>query len=420
MSPSQAETLLAPYRVLDLTDETGVFCGKLLGDLGADVIKVERPGGDPARQAGPFHGDEPHPDKSLFWLSLNTSKRGITLDVTRPEGLALFRRLAAAADVVLESSAPGRLEGLGLGYEALRAINPRLIYTSITAFGQSGPYRDLLATDLTLWALSGLLYICGDTDRPPLRISLPQAWLHAASDGATGTALALFHRNRTGIGQRVDVSALKSMERVGYIARNIWLARGRVLRRPGSALKVPPLGTTTPLIWSCQDGYVAFYLFGGAMGAVSNPALTQWMAEEGLATETMLGMDWPKFNIGKTPQDEIDREIVGPIRQFFRSHTRAELWAGGVRRRVMVYPVNDAAGVRADAQLAERGFWQKLEHEDLGATWTYPGAFVKTAGDLCRVRRRAPRVGEHNQAIYGHELGLSAGEVSALAAAGVI
>jgi crotonobetainyl-CoA:carnitine CoA-transferase CaiB-like acyl-CoA transferase len=412
--------MLTPYRVLDLTNEMGLMCGKLLGDLGADVIKVEKPGGDDARRIGPFHGNHSDPEKSLHWFAYNTSKRGITLDMTRPAGRDIFRRLVAASDCVIESFPPGYMDDIGLGYPDLREVNGKIILTSITPFGRSGPYRDYKASDLTLWALSGLSFICGDPDRPPVRISLPQAYLHAGADAAAGTAMALFHRGVSGEGQHVHVSIMRAMERVAYTAHNLWDGRRKILRRPGSGLRIPPLGTTTPVIWSCKDGYVAFYLFGGAMGAVSNPALTRWMDEEGLASAAMLGMDWPTFDIGRTPQEDIDRDIVGPISAFFMRHTQKELWHEGVERRVMLYPVHDAEGVLNFRQLKERGFWVQLEHGELGENITYPGPFIKTQEGLCRVRCRAPLIGEHNADIYAHELGLSEEDMRRLSENGVI
>ncbi|MCU0580373.1 MAG: CoA transferase, partial [Desulfobacterota bacterium] len=307
------QRLLSGYRLLDLTDQRGLFCGKLLADLGAEVIKIEKPGGDRARWIGPFYQDERDPEKSLFWFSQNTGKRGITLDIQQPAGRDLFKKLVASCDGLIESHDPGFLENLDLGFDRLREWNPGLIMTSITPFGSEGPYRDYKDADLVLWALSGLLFICGDPDRPPVRITLEQAYFHGGADGATGTVLALYHRGRTGEGQRVRVSILQALERVAYPAHTLWDARGKILGRPGSALRIPPLGTATPVIWPCRDGYVAYYLFGGAMGAVSNPALTEWLAEEGLASERMKTMAWPDFNIGTTPQEEIDREIVGPL-----------------------------------------------------------------------------------------------------------
>ncbi|MBI5603382.1 MAG: CoA transferase [Deltaproteobacteria bacterium] len=414
------QSFLSPYRILDLTDEKGLICGKFLRDLGAKVIKIEKPGGDPARNIGPFYHDIQDPEKSLFWFSLNTGKKGITLDITRPKGKEIFRELVKGADCVLESFPPGTLDGLELGYKALCLIKSDLIMTSITPFGDKGPYRDYKGSDLILWALSGLLFICGDPDRPPVRISLEQSYLHAGADGAAGTVMALFHRGRSGKGQQVQVSILKAMERVAYTAHILWDARGKILRRPGSALRIPPLGTKTPLIWSCKDGYVAFYLFGGAMGAVSNPALTQWLDEEGLASEVMKAMDWPKFDIGTTLQEDIDRHIVGPIAEFFKGRTKKELWEGGIKRRVMVYPVNDAHGVLNDQQLKERNFWARVAHTHLEDTLDYPGPFIKVEGELCQVRGRAPLIGEHNEEIYVNELGLSGEDLVRLKAEGVI
>lgn len=412
--------LLSGYRILDLCDEKGLMAGKLLGDLGAEIIKVEPPHGDASRHMGPFFQNDPDPDKSLFFLAYNTSKKGITLDIERPEGQALLKRLAARCDALVESFAPGYLDGLGLGYDGLVRENPRVIVTSITPFGFMGPYRDYAGSDLVLWALSGLLFVCGDPDRPPIRITLPQAFLHAGADGAAGTVMALFHRGRTGVGQEVQVSALKAMERVAYTAHTLWDARGKILRRPGSGLRIPPLGTTTPVIWPCKDGFVAFYLFGGQMGAVSNPALTRWMAEEGLASDRMKTMDWSSFDIGRTAQKEIDEAIVNPIRAFFANHTQKELWEEGVKRRVMVYPVNDARGVLAEEQLQERNFWVRMEHPPLGRTLLYPGAFVKTDKDLCGPRFPAPGLGAHNEEVYGELLGMDHKELDRLRQEGIL
>ena len=408
---TQQEGLLKGYRILDLCDQKGAMAGKLLGDLGASVIKVEPLSGDSSRGLGPFYGNQPDPEKSLFFFANNTGKKGITLDIEKEEGRTLMKRLVAQCDVLLESFSPGYLDALELGYDHLIRENPGLIMTSITPFGSGGPYSDYASSDLVLWALSGLVFICGDPDRPPIRISLAQAYQHAGCDGAAGTAMALFHRGNTGRGQKVEVSALKAMERVAYTSHTLWDARGKILRRPGSGLRIPPMGTTTPLIWQCEDGFVAFYLFGGQMGAVSNPALTEWMAEEDLASQRMKNMDWPKFDIGRTPQAEIDQEIVDPIRTFFSRHTQKELWDEGVRRRVMVYPVNDARGILADGQLQERGFWVAMEHPPLEKPLLYPGAFVKTEKKLCGPGFPSPRLGEHNREIYRELLGMDEREL---------
>jgi crotonobetainyl-CoA:carnitine CoA-transferase CaiB-like acyl-CoA transferase len=412
--------MLKGYRILDLCDERGLMAGKLLGDLGAEVIKVEPPQGESSRCLEPFFDNDPDPEKSLFFMAYNTNKKGITLNIETAEGQGLLKQLVAKSDVLLESFDPGYLDSLGLGYDALVQVNPDIITTAITPFGATGPYREYAGSDLVLWAMSGLLFICGDADRAPVRISLPQVYLHAGTDGAAGTVMALFHRGNTGMGQKVEVSALKAMERVAYTAHILWDARKKILRRPGSGLRIPPLGTTTPVIWPCQDGSVAFYLFGGQMGAVSNPSLTQWMAEKGFASNRMKTMDWSKFDIGRTDQKEIDEHIVNPIGAFFSSYTQKELWEEGVQRRVMVYPVNDAQGVLAQEQLKERNFWVRMEHPPLGKTLLYPGAFVKTKGNHCGPRFPAPGIGEHNEAVYGELLGMDSNTLDRLKQRGII
>jgi benzylsuccinate CoA-transferase BbsE subunit len=208
--------MLNNYRVLDLTDEKGSLCGKILGDLGADVIKVEKPTGDVSRRIGPFFHDMPDPEKSLNWFALNSSKRGITLNIEDPEGKEIFKKLADTADVIIESFAPGYMDTLGIGYAALSARNPRLIITSITAFGQTGPYKDRKASDITLLAMSGLMSINGDSDRPPLRMCLDQSYYLASAQAAAGTLLAIQCRYASGKGQCVDVSIYEVAVRANY------------------------------------------------------------------------------------------------------------------------------------------------------------------------------------------------------------
>ena len=175
MSDEQA-SLLDGYRVLDLTDEKGHLCGKILGDLGADVIKIEPPGGDPARSNGPFYHDIPESNKSLYWFFTNLNKRGITLNLNRRDGRELFIRLVSTADFVIESYEPGYMKGLGLGYQELEKINPGIIMTSITSFGQTGPYAHYKTTDLVGVSMGGMSRVYGYFDSPPMRFLAPQFW----------------------------------------------------------------------------------------------------------------------------------------------------------------------------------------------------------------------------------------------------
>ena len=256
------ECMLSPYRVLDLTDERGFFGGKLLGDLGADVIKIEKPGGDPARRFGPFFHDIPDPEKSLYWVGLNTNKRGITLNLETTDGQAIFKKLVKTADILIESFDPGYMDGLGLGYEELRAINTRLIMAATTGFGQSGPYRDYKAPSIVVWALSGQAYITGDADRPPLSPSYPIPYFFGAMQAAIGTLIALYHRAVTGYGQYVDAPSLLSLAwATGAEPQGLWLNDKQIVKRNGRIWPRPqpaPGGgikyVNVPLTYPCQDG----------------------------------------------------------------------------------------------------------------------------------------------------------------------
>ena len=213
--------MLSPYRVLDLAGHRGLLCGKLLGDLGADVIKVEPPGGDPARRMGPFIDDEPNPEQSLLWMGLATNRRSITLELGAERGRELLRRLAAKAHFLIESFAPGHMGTLS--YQELHRLNPALIVVSITPFGQSGPWSGLQATDLTGVALGGSMYPTGEEDRPPVRIShSPQFWLVGAASGAAGAMVAHHYRMLTGLGQHVDVSCQQAITRTLSHAPQMW------------------------------------------------------------------------------------------------------------------------------------------------------------------------------------------------------
>src|SRR5262249_4902582 len=198
-------------RVLDLTGEIGFLAGTLLAELGADVVKVEPPGGDPARRRPPFWDGVEDPERSLLWLALNTSKRGLTLDLDRAAGRALFLRLVERRDIVLESAPPGAIAARGLGWDVLHAHNPRLSLCSIPPFGQTGPHAGWRGSDLTVIAMSGTLHCTGDPDRAPLRCALPVSYYHGSIEAAAGVAFALLARERTGEGQHVDVALQEAM-----------------------------------------------------------------------------------------------------------------------------------------------------------------------------------------------------------------
>ena len=405
------EGMLSPYRVLDLTDEKGLMSGKLLGDLGADVIKIERPGGDPTRHIGPFYHNEKHPEKSLFWFAFNTSKRGITLDIESREGRDIFKRLVQKTDFIFESFDPGYMDKLGLGYADLEKINPGIIMVSITPFGQTGPYKDYKGPDMITWAMGGRMYSLGDADRPPIRISYqPQMYIQAGIEGAMAATMALYHRHETGDGQHIDLSIQTVAAQPGLSG---WDTTKLV--RPRRAGMFAGARIQLNRTWACKDGGLISWVYmpGAFDGKTRNAGLVNWMIEEGMATDFLKEYDFEKLDYQEVTQDVIDN-LEEPTGKFFKSLTKAQLLAGAVKYRILFYPQFTTDDIMKDIQLIDRGFWEEIDHPELGATLKYPGAFAVLSETPLKVTRRAPLVGEHNQEIYKSILGLTGEEISKL------
>ena len=418
-NPAEGMSLLSPYRALDLSDDKGHLCGKILADLGVEVIKVERPGGDPSRGIGPFYHDVPHPEKSLYWFAFNAGKKGITLDVEKRDGKAIFLRLIEQADFVVESFSPGYLEGIGLGYPRLRQVNNRIIMTSVSPFGPDGPYKDYKGPDLVVWALGGMLYLCGDADCSPVRVSFPQSYSHAGAAAAAATLIAHYHREVTGEGQHVDVAAQQCVEWTTAEIAQIWEMNRRKVRRTGQFRVRPTTGARLREVWPCKDGFVCFRVMGGKTGSGFMKALVEWMDSEGMCNSYLRGRNWEELDLGKVTQEEYDL-AEGPIGEFFLSHTKAELYEEATKRRVQLFPISTSEDVVKDPQLTARGFWIELEHPELGTAIAYPGPFAAFRGASCGPGFRAPLIGEHNQEIYSGRLGLSKEELVLLKETGVI
>ena len=412
--------LLSPYRVLDLTDELGFLCGKILGDLGADVVKVEPPGGDPARRLGPFYGNQPDPEKSLYWFGFNNNKRSITLNLESAKGRELFCRLAAKVDFIIESFTPGYLDSLNIGYPALSRLNPRLILTSITPFGQTGPYSRFKASDIEIMALSGCMSLTGDPDRAPLRVSFPQSYAWTGSYAAIGALTAHYYREQTGDGQQVDVSAQACLLWAFSHAHIFWDLNRHVEKRAGSFMTGRSItGAKMRVFWPCKDGYLNFIIYGGEAGRRTNQALVEWMDSQGMAPEFLKQKDWKAFDIARVTQEEIDR-MEEPIGEFFKGVTKAEFFKEVVKRQMLGYPVASVKEIFEDPQHEARRFWQRIEHPELKASMDYPGGFAKFSEGACQIWRRAPLIGEHNEEIYGQEFGMSSAEIAELKKQGVI
>jgi crotonobetainyl-CoA:carnitine CoA-transferase CaiB-like acyl-CoA transferase len=413
--------MLSPYRVLDLTTERGLLCGQLLGDLGADVIMVEPPGGSSARWLGPFVDDKRHPDRSLYFWAYSRNKRGITLDVERDEGRELLRRLVKRADFLIESYNPGHLAERGLGYAELSAINPALIYVSITPFGQDGPKASYADSDLVIMAAGGPLALTGDDDRPPVRLAVPQAYLHACADAAVAALAAHHERTRSGLGQHIDVAAQQSVA----MATQSYILSAALdspeLERMSGGVRLGPL--RVPLVWPAKDGHIAMtFLFGSALGPFTRRFM-EYVCERGFCDEATRDKDWIGYlellASGKEPLAEWER-VIAVVSAFTRSHTKAELLALALERGFLITPVATIAEVVASPQLRSRDYWRTLEHPELGRAVRYPGAFAKFSESPIQYRRRPPTVGEHNREIYGGELNLSDGAIAELKRHGVV
>ncbi|MBI3249353.1 MAG: CoA transferase [Deltaproteobacteria bacterium] len=413
--------MLSPYRVLDLTTERGLLCGQVLGDLGADVIKIEPPGGSPARQLGPFYRDQPHPDRSLYWWAHNRNKRGITLDIRTPEGGALLKRLVASAHFFIESENPGVLAEAGFGYADLAAINPALVVVSITPFGQDGPKAHYAESDLIIMAASGPLVLTGDDDRAPVRVSVPQGYAHASAQAAVAALIAHHERQRSGLGQHVDVSAQQAAAQAtqsGILAAP--LGEREFLRLAGGVKMGPVL---VRLVWPAKDGHVSIgFLFGSAMAHFTR-RLMEWAHEEGFCDAATRDKDWVAMGALFFGAPEMIAEyerLCMIVERFSRSKTKDELLQAALQRGLLIAPVLTLEEVRKSEQLAARGYWQALEHPELGQAVRYPGPFGKFSASPLRYRRRPPTVGEHNHEIYVDELGLAEAQFSELQRKGVI
>jgi len=411
---------LSSCRVLDLTTPLGHLCGKILGDLGADVIKIEPPAGDAGRSRAPLYTDPSGARHSMFWLSYNSNKRGITLNLESPAGRELFLRLAKDADMILESFPPGYMKSLGLAHENLAAQDSKLVYTAITPFGQTGPYREFCAEDLELMALCGVMSLTGYPGKAPLRISLSQSEGWASLYAAMGTLTAYHYRQRSGEGQFVDVSAQAACVIQCVHAPFFWDYNRELPKREGEFMTGRTItGAKFRAIWPCKDGYLTFIIYGGPAGQKTNRALTEWMDSKGLAPEFLKTKDWNQLDVNVLTQAEVD-QMESVIGIFFAGITKEEYMKGVVARGMLGYPVSTAEDVLRDDQLTARNYWQSIPIAGRAEPAHFPGEFAKFSEMRCAIRRPAPTLGEHNSEIYTQELGISTERMMELRAARVI
>jgi benzylsuccinate CoA-transferase BbsE subunit len=398
------QSVFAGLRVLDLGDHKGALCGRILADMGADVIKVEPPGGDAARRIGPFLDDQPHPDRSLFFWFYNLNKRSLTLDLNTAQGIEVFTRLAQSADVMIESFAPGHLAHLGIGWERLHQINPALILCSIAPFGQTGPWRDYQANDSVLAALGGMLYVCGYPEQTPVRPLGLQAYHPGSYYAAIGIVGALFARAQNGLGQWVDLSIQEATASAVEHLAGRYFGENDIPRRYGTMHWFHGFRVAR-----CRNGYVMHSISGDW------ETLLEWVKSDGKAGE----LTQPQWNDDGYRRANCER-LYAILDEWVRDKDRDELAARAQTLRLPYAAVRPLDELAIDEQLGARGYFVDVEHPELGRALRYPGAPFLFGATPWRVYRRPPLLGEHTAEILGRELGLDAGEMAVMMAQGVI
>lgn len=401
---------LADLRVLDLAGPSGVYCGRLMADLGADVLRVEAPWGDESREVGPYYQDTPGLERSLFHWHFNANKRGITLNLEEARGRELLLRLVEGADVLIETQLPGALAALGLGWEQLHARNPRLVLGSITPFGQDGPFSDYQGGELIVQAAGGLLNICGWPDRPPVMMGGDPGMLQVSAEAASGIMLALEAREQTGEGQWVDVSAQESLPLTMMARVAEYHHTGDARGRLGDDHPGPLNG-----LFECADGWADFR-FRARPGRWEQ--IVKWLDSHGMA-EDLTGEQWRSTPFRR--QAENQQHIDEVFQRFIRQFPREEAMETGQRTGFEVGAVYSAKEILEDPQLLAREFFVELAQDQHdGVKLRYAGAPYRLSESPWELARRAPLLGEHNGEIYGRELGMSDDEIAALKRDGVV
>ena len=405
--------LLDDLRVIDLSGEGGLFAGRFLAQLGADVIWVEPPDGSPVRARRPFLDETEGLERSLYHLHFNSGKRGVTLDIRLPDGAALLRRLAEGADVLIETEAPGEMEALGLGYRALSALNPSLLYGTVTPFGQEGPLAGYRASDMIAVAMSGLMFLNGDPEDPPNVPTAEQAYHMGSLALVSGILIALAGRDRRARvgedrGQRIDVSMQEaaSMATLQNAHPVAYTWHGDI---PGRRGFTGPSGGRA--MYQCRDRlWVTFTVPPARWND-----FIEWLDEEGIESELR--------DVSREERGFAQRNAAmmsKAVQELVDRYDRDQLFHEGQGRRLLVMPVNDARDLVQDPQLTERGYFSSVEHTAVGRSLTDTGAPMLFGGERPAASRPAPMLGEHNEEVYCELLGLSGSEVASLRERGVV
>jgi crotonobetainyl-CoA:carnitine CoA-transferase CaiB-like acyl-CoA transferase len=396
-----ATSLLPGYRVLDLSSSMGAFCGKLLRDLGMDVIKVEPPGGDTGRSEPPFAKGHQHREGSLRFAYLNAGKRSVTLDISKKSGRKLLLDLVARADVVLETFEPGYLAAQDLGYDALIEKQKKLILLSLTGFGQDGPYAHYKTADLIGNAMGGLLYISGDPKMTPCNPPETQSYYYASLFAAYGAMLALWQRETRGIGAWIDTSIQASMALHEHVAFN-YSAEGRVMKRAGSQHQ----HNAPANLFRCKNGWIALFVTQNHWPIL----LKAWDGHDPALDDPK----WINSNLRRQHADYINAEVTS----FTMRYAKEDLAEMMQKNGIPGLPVNSPSDFMKDPHIEARGFFSAVTHPVLGTFLQAGNSFLVDGARTAP--SPAPLLGQHNAEVYCGELGLSANELAALAAEKII
>src|SRR3990170_7072723 len=397
----QATSLLPGYRVLDLTSSMGALCGKMLRDLGMEVLKIEPPGGDPTRSEPPFANGHAHSEGSLRFAYLNAGKRSVTLDAAKPSGRKLLLDLVERADIVVEDFAPGQLVQLGLAYSDLIETQKKLILVSLTGFGQDGPYAHFKTPDIVGTAMGGLLYISGDPKMTPCNPPETQSYYYASLFAAYGVTLALWQRETRGIGAYIDASIQASMALHEHVAFN-YSAEGRVMRRAGSQHQ----HNAPANLFKCKNGWISLFVTQNHWPIL----LKVWDNHDPALDDPK----WINSNLRRQHADYINAQVTSFTSRFLKEELAEMLQKHGIPG----LPVNSPLDFMNDPHIQARGFFAAVDHPALGSFLQAGSPFM--VDGVRPSPSPAPLLGQHNQEVFGGELGLSASEVTALAAQGVI
>jgi benzylsuccinate CoA-transferase BbsE subunit len=404
--------LFEDLKILDFTNEMGAYCTKLFADLGAEVLKIEPLGGDSVRSLGPFYHEEVSEETSLYHFFMNTNKKSIKLNISTSSGQEIIKKLVQEFDIIVENFSPGYLDSLGLGYQQLQEINPNIIFTSITGFGQDGPYSQYKESDLIGVAMGGLMYLAGYPDTPPVRPYGNQGYYAASLYGAVGTIFAIYNRDLNGFGQHVDVSMQESIALALENSAQFYDLEGKVRKRVGASGTQAGWG-----LYPCQDGQI-YLMAAGLSGHRSWDNLVNWLKNNGLRDWEVLTEDkWKELDYRLSEQGR--EEFFTLFTEVSLYKTKLDLYESGQKNKIAICPVNDPKDLLENPQLREREFFVELYHEDLQEKVVYPGAPYRFSETPWELKVPAPSKGKHTKEVLLN-LGFSMEDIRDLKEEGVI